>query len=353
MTVLVTDGGNGQNRSAVAAVRALAAAGHPPVVTVSGPLSLAAASRRCAGAVTVPPVGDPGYADAVRAEVARAGHVAVLPASDAALVALGHPGAALVDKAELSRRVAAAGLPVLPERRFAGGDELRAAAGELEYPLVVKPEVRTSAAQPPVRRVASAADLRAMPDLDGALLVQPFVDAPMSAVSGVVWRGELVALVAARYLRLWPVDAGVACALETVPPDPALEGPLTEVLRGHDGVFQAQLVGRYVVDLNPRVYGSLPLAVSAGANLPGLVADLSAGQAVRPVRGRAGVRYRWLEGDVRHALVRRARGEAGLREMVGWLRPRRGTAHSIESLTDPGPVVARLRHALSTRGAAT
>lgn len=347
--VLVTDGGNGQNRSAVAAVRALAAGGFAPVVTVSGPGSLAAASRFCARTVAVPAVDDAGYAAAVRAELERTGYAAVLPASDAALVALDWPGHGLVDKSQLAARATEAGVPVPPEQRFADGAALLAAAAELPYPVVVKPAVRSSSAEPPVQRVASAAELAGAAERRGPVVVQPFVPEPMTAVAGVVWQGRLAAVVHQRYLRTWPTDTGTASALVTVEGDRRIEDRLTALLQGHEGVFQAQFVGRYLVDVNPRVYGSLPLAVAAGANLPSLYADLRCGRSVAFARGAAGVRYRWVEGDVRAVVRAWRRHERGAVASAAALLPRRGTAHSTESLLDPGPVVARVRHGLRAR----
>ncbi|HWH28596.1 MAG TPA: hypothetical protein VNU26_06470 [Mycobacteriales bacterium] len=349
--VLVTDGGNGQNRSAVAAVRALAAGGFAPVVTVSGPGSLAAASRFCARTVAVPPVDDRGYADAVRHEVARSGYAAVLPASDAALVALDWPGHVLVDKSRLAARAAAADLPVPPEQAFDDGAALLAAADDLPYPVVVKPAVRTSSAQPPVQRAADPRELATAAQARGPLVVQPFVPDPMTAVAGVVWRGRLAAVVHQRYLRTWPTETGTASALVTVDGDRRLEERLAVLLEGHEGVFQAQFVGRYLVDVNPRVYGSLPLAVAAGANLPSVYADLRCGCSVPFARGATGVRYRWVEGDVRAVLTAWRRHERGAVASAAALLPRRGTAHSTESLLDPGPAVARLRHGLRARRA--
>lgn len=350
-SALVTDGGNGQNRSAVAAVRALAAGGYSAVVTVSGPGSLAAASRACTRTVAVPRVDDPGYAGAVRAEVRRNGYAVVLPASDAALVALDWPGRHLVDKSLLAERAAAAGVPVPPEQRFDDGAALLRAADELTYPVVVKPAVRSSSRQPPVRRADGPVDLDAVAGATAPLVVQPFVPDPMSAVAGVVWQGRLAAVVHQRYLRTWPTRTGTASALISVDGDRDLEERLPALLAGHEGVFQAQFVGRYLVDVNPRVYGSLPLAVAAGANLPAVYADLRCGRSVPFARGAAGVRYRWVEGDVRAVLTAWRRRERGAVASAAALLPRRGTAHSTESLLDPGPVVARVRHGLLARRA--
>jgi hypothetical protein len=60
------------------------------------------------------------------------------------------------------------------------------------------------------------------------------------------------------------------------------------------------------------------------------------------VRGRAGVRYRWLEGDVRSLLHEVRGGRLSAWAAVRRLAPHRGTAHSVESLRDPGPVLVRL-----------
>jgi hypothetical protein len=91
--VLVTEGGDGQSRAAVAAVRALATDGYRPAVTEYQGLSLAGASRHCARRVPVPlgEVDPEGYAKAVRAELESRSYLAMFPGSDAALVALDAP----------------------------------------------------------------------------------------------------------------------------------------------------------------------------------------------------------------------------------------------------------------------
>lgn len=344
--ILVTDSVDGRSRSAVAAVRALAAAGYRPVVTVSGGPSAAAASRACAGTLHTPRPGFPGYPELVHREL-QAGNVqAVLPASDAVLVALDLPGAALVDKAVLPARAAAAGLSTPVTRQFPDLAGLRAAAGELAYPVVVKAALKSAAAAPLARRIDSAQDLAAMAwDQAGPLVVQPFLPGALRAVSGVVRAGRLVAVVHQHYVRTWPRDCGVASAAVTTAPDLRLEQRLPALLAGHDGVFQVQLVGDVVIDVNPRVYGSLPLAVAAGVNLPALAVGSDRDVAAPVLRGRPGVPYRWLEGDLRHLAAGVRAGAISPAAAARWLLPRRGTAHSIESLRDPGPLLSRLRYA--------
>jgi predicted ATP-grasp superfamily ATP-dependent carboligase len=340
--VLVTGGGNGRNKTTLATVRSLAAAGYRPAVTVSVRHSMAASSRFCERRVRVPPATAPGYADAVGAELAARPYLETLPTSDAALVALGSPVAALLDKRRLDELARGLGLAGPPTQSFPTADAMRAKGREFTYPIVVKP----AAARYQARRVDSVDALcEPLPD-NGPVLVQPFLSGGLRAVGGVLWQGRLVAAVHQRYLRTWPVDCGGASAAETVAPDLALEDRLVALLQGYSGVFMAQLSGEYLLDLNPRVYGSMPLATAAGVNLAGAYCDLLGGAAppTSPRRGRPGVFYRWLEGDVRHVATLLRRREAGPWTALRALRPRRGAAHGPESLRDPGPVLARVRY---------
>jgi predicted ATP-grasp superfamily ATP-dependent carboligase len=347
--VLVSDHVDGRSRSAVAAVRALGAAGYRPVVTVSGTRSAAAVSRSCVGVLHTPRPGSPGYRETVEKYVDARG-AAVVAASDAVLVALGRPGAELVDKAVLPERAVAAGLRVPPTHEFADGTALLAAANDLRYPVVVKAVVKTRPGDV-AHRVDSAQELPApLATLSGPVVVQPFLEGTMRAVGGVIHDGRLLAVVHQRYVRIWPPRCGTASAAITTDPDLDLEARLPCLLAGHDGVFQVQLIGEQVIDVNPRVYGSLPLAVAAGANLPAIACRAehgSTGEGV--VRGRPGVRYRWLEGDIRRVVHDVREGALPLREAARALRPHRGTAHSVESLRDPGPILIRLADAARRR----
>lgn len=345
--VLVTDGAaGGQSRSSLAAVRALAAGGYAVAVTVCGPHSLAAASRGCRRVVAVPPAATGGgYAGAVARELASRDYLTVLAASDVALRALRLPGHDLIEKDVMARRAGEAGLKSVPARRFADGAELRAAAALLDYPVVVKPTL----SRVPARRVEGPEDLDAGDDA-GPYLVQPYLRAPMEAVGGVIRDGRLVAAVHQRYLRTWPVACGTSCAAVTTEPDARVEAALARLLEGYEGIFQAQFRAGYLLDLNLRVYGSLPLALAGGVNLAATHCAVVAGQDPPVQRARAGVGYRWVEGDLRHVAARVRAGELSWPGAWAALRPRRGTAHSLLSLRDPAPTVSRLRHALGAAG---
>jgi predicted ATP-grasp superfamily ATP-dependent carboligase len=342
--VLVTDGGDGQARSTLAAVRALGLAGYSPVVTVSGPSSLAAASRYCARRVPVPPVTDPGYAAAVRTEQAAHHYLATLAASDGALLALEAPVRHLVDKTQLMESARLVGLAVPPTRVFQTAAELLG-AHDLEFPVVLKPAISTY----PARLIGSREDLAGIEHRVGPFVLQAYLGQGLRAAAGVVWEGRLVAAVHQRYLRTWPNECGTACAAETVEPDLELERRLLRLLEGYQGIFQAQLAGDCLLDLNPRVYGSLPLAVKGGANLAAVYCDVVAGRRPELVRARSGVFYRWLEGDIRHMARAVRTGRMTLGSALRAMRPHLHAAHSTEWARDPRPMVARFRHVIARR----
>jgi predicted ATP-grasp superfamily ATP-dependent carboligase len=346
---LVSDGGTGQGRSALAAVRLLDAGGWAPFVTTSGRWSLAASSRSCAGTRRSRGVADgvAAYGADLVALAAAEAWDAVVAASDAALVALDAPAARLLDKAVLAAAAEASGLRSPPTERLASWDELLDRADRLAYPVVVKPTRSTT----PARAFDREADLRAAAEAMGELVVQPRIDEGLTAVAGVVHGGRLAAASHQRYVRTWPVPCGTASAAVTIEPDLDREERLVALLGDHDGVFQAQFAGPFLLDLNPRPYGSMALAGGAGVNLVALACDLGSGR--RPVpgstlRARPGVRYRWLEGDLRSVVADVRGGRQGPRSALRSLRPRPGTVHSVTMARDPRPLVARLGHALGS-----
>jgi hypothetical protein len=339
--VLVTDGGSLGARSTLAAVRALAAGGYEPWVTTSGARTVASSSRHCAGTVVTARADHPDYPTDVKRAVEDFDFATVLNASDASLVALAAPGHRLVRKDEVSRLAGIAGLPLLPERVLETPDEVLDAAGDLDYPLAVKP-VERRMGHGPVLRVENP-DQLVRRAADAPLLVQHWVDVPLSAYSGVMHDGKMIAVLAQQGERLWPIDAGTSSYARTVPTDPDTVASLAVMLAEHEGVFQAQFLGSSLIDLNPRVYGSLPLAVKAGLNLPTIYVDALRGISQHVPAPRLGVRYRWLEGDLRHVSAGLRSGRMDLREAARALAPHRGTAHSTESLTDTGPMLSRAR----------
>ena len=124
----------------------------------------------------------------------------------------------------------------------------------------------------------------------------------------------------------WPPKAGSISYAVSVEPDPDLVERAAQFLRhaGYWGLAQLDFVddarGKTLIDVNPRFYACLPLALACGVNLP-LVWHAVVTDGPRPPLGTypVGVTYRWLKGDLaaaaqgspRRLLSRRARAGAG------------------------------------------
>jgi len=165
--------------------------------------------------------------------------------------------------------------------------------------------------------------------------------------AGVFAEGRLLAEALSRYHRTWYPDAGNASFSETIETPPRLSVSVAALLEdlGWQGLFELELIklseDRWAaIDLNPRPYGSLALAIRAGANLPAIWCEHVLGRAPEPVRARSGVFYRWEDADLRYALWRLRRGEISAATQVARLR--RGVVHPYFELRDPGPFVARV-----------
>lgn len=356
----------------LAALRGLRARGFEPWLAVtSSRRSYGSRSRAAAGIFDVPDprVDRDDYVQAIAGMAARLGARAVLPGTELALRSLtgsddvmpagtvvGVPDPETVrvatDKRELARLARTAGLEV-PETVFvppgASVDGI-----PLRFPVIVKtvnPDpARTAARVAPVRVAGDRAALeRAMAQSPGeGWLVQRWIDGELQAVSGVAWRGRLCCAVHQRSERIYPRPCGISAFATTVSRQPGLEQRVSRLLEnvGWSGVFQVQFLAdgpvRYLVDLNPRVYGSMGLAVAAGANLPAIWADLLTGVPLSgPITYRPGVHYRSEERDagaLAEAVVHRE-----WRDARKILTPRRATAHAVGPLRDPAPLLLSIR----------
>jgi len=185
-----------------------------------------------------------------------------------------------------------------------------------------------------------------------ARLVQPFIAGSLYAVCGVAWKGQAVCTFHQRSPRVWPPLVGGSSYAVAVRRDVELDRAVRELMHAlrWDGIFCVQFLrdeaGSRLIDVNPRVYGSLALAIAAGYNLPAIWADLLLGR--QPVIGplREAVRFRAEEDDLR-AILWELRTRGRPRAMFG-LVPRPGTIHPVWSWRDPRPVLTTL-HKLPRR----
>jgi predicted ATP-grasp superfamily ATP-dependent carboligase len=143
------------------------------------------------------------------------------------------------------------------------------------------------------------------------------------------------------------VRIGGSAYAETIPPDDELERGVGRFLQLVDwsGLFQVQFIQdergeHYLIDFNPRVYGSLALAVAAGLNLLDIWVARLLGRPHHVDGYRIGTRFRNEEKDVRALAQMLVDGER-LGALQGCM-PRRGTTHAIFSVHDPMPLLTSL-----------
>jgi ATP-grasp in the biosynthetic pathway with Ter operon len=355
----------------LAGIRGLRAAGYEPWLGLCHEHTYVALSRASAGTVHVPdPTAESDvYATRLAEEANRIDADVVLPFTEATLQALsGRDG--LFDRAilglptpEIVARATDKGL--LPELgRLAGLNTLATAEVsektlddvDVRFPVVIKPRRSVTAHGQVLRRehVAEAHDRSALRryvlDRPGEeFLVEPRVEGMLAAVCGVAWHGRIVCASHQISPRIWPTDYGISSYARTVPRAEQLESGVARLLDlvGWSGIFGVQFIvsdsKAYLIDLNPRIYGSAALAIAAGHNLPAIWTDLLLGRRplIKPYR--VGVRYRTEVNDLRALAVelRRGNGGAALRGLV----PHKNTVHSVFALRDPLPGLELLRQA--------
>lgn len=392
--VLVTDAGRG---SAVAFIRSLGARGwrvtaadadrwspgfrsrhatdrlvypHPFERTDAMVDAIVRAVRRTGVDLVVPITDDVGLPIAAARDAFPAGTILAIP-DDAALAAARDKEATL----GLAERL---GIPVPPTRIVATAADAHAAAAELGWPVVVKPRVSR---QPrpdgtlDAFRVEYAVDHdeldRRMHYLAGrtTVLLQRWLPGEGLGVELLLDRGRPLAAFQHRRLREVPVTGGASSLRESVALDTGLYGDAVRLLgelcwTGLAMVeFRRSPDGAHLMEINGRVWGSMPLAVRAGMDFPARLADLlldgppPAGASVA-TDYRIGVRARNLQLDVgwiaavvlgrrRYPYLGWPPRAAALRAAVGLLDPR--VADDLFLAADPGPGLAQLP--LIVRGA--
>lgn len=327
----------GRARGALTAVRELGRAGWTVGVGTPNGAGMVAASRWCEHRHVVPrPRGDgEAFVGAVGRAVESVGYDLVVGGSDdfvAALAAhaeaipclVGHPSSEVIDRAFDKLEVAgvAAGLGFdVPRAVVATDEETEAWNG----PVVVKCRSHWSPGQRNVvriesRRFAGAAEatdrIRLIRDAGFEPILQEPVDGRLEALAGIFRDGRLEGRVQQVADGLWPTPSGPSSRATTVPIDEALAEQCERLLSalGWHGLVELQFLTdpagrRSLIDLNGRCYGSIALAVAAGVNLPVAAARHSLGEPFATLDdARPGVRFSWIAGDMRRAMIERRGG---------------------------------------------
>ena len=342
--IVVTDA---ETRAALAAVRSLGRAGHEIHTTCARPAALASASRFARAEHVLPDAErDPvAWARELEALCERIDADWILPITELSLCALyaadvhtrrsclcPSPAAyaASTDKHHILEVAQRVGIQV-PRSVLV---EVPAALSELpngfEFPVILK--ARRSRfwagdhwASGGVVLVRGRDELlRAVrdPGFSGGLLVQEFIPGHGEAIFVLARGGDCLAAFAHRRLREKPPSGGVSALRESVAPDPDLLAASVALVSeiGLDGVAMVEFrcaPGEQpaLMEINPRLWGSLQLAIDSGADFPDLLWRMHTNRPVPKPTVEIGVRTRWLLGDVDHLLI--ALRRADMREATG------------------------------------
>ena len=337
--------------------------------------SPALTSRYIAAAHRLPPypLGSAAWEAALARLIADHDFRKVVPTSDSGLFMLRHHAEALgrerigianeaalaifSDKANTRALAERHGVKVAPGRLLGSGESAQALAGALGLPLVLKP--RTSYALGDIATKRSALVVRDPAGLDRQLrsgawdgcVAESFFPGVGIGLSVLARDGRI--LLAYQHRRLHESsETGASTRRVSEPADPALLAAAETLAAAArlDGVamFEFRLdrrSGRHVLlEVNPRFWGALPLAVAAGADFPALWWDLALHDRGGRSAYQAGIVKADLTGEFdrvvnrfeeAHGLRRLAAAAAGLATAAGLLLARR-TADSW-SADDPEP----------------
>ncbi|HEY2905366.1 MAG TPA: ATP-grasp domain-containing protein [Vicinamibacterales bacterium] len=389
MNVLVLDGNENQ---AVAAVRALDAAGHRAFAGADTSWSKAGWSRACAGTFVYPPPEEDAsaFVRSIARQASQTPSTLVVPMTErttlplsAARGAISVAGARMVlpshdsvlrtfDKQETTRVARDLHVDVPLTTTVAGEADLRACETSLRYPVVLKPRSSQEVVGAAVRTTGGplyardSGELRAAwADLSrrcASALVQEYVEGSGVGYFALMRRGVMRAEFAHRRLRdVRPTGSGSSLRVSIAPPPRVRDAALAILAAlGWHGVamveFRVRADGTPVfLEVNGRFWNSLALPIHAGVNFPALLAELAEnGDVPLTTTYREGVRCRWLLGDARH-LVEVLRGAppsfpgafpARLSTFAAVLSASAGTYHDNFEWRDPLPELGDWLHFL-------
>jgi predicted ATP-grasp superfamily ATP-dependent carboligase len=194
-----------------------------------------------------------------------------------------------------------------------------------------------------------------------AVLLQEYYCGSGQGVELLMHAGRPLAAFQHRRLREVPVNGGASAFRESVPLDPELYRHSVRLLEalGWTGLamveFKVGAQGPKLMEINGRVWGSLPLAVRSGMDFPARLAELylygPPAELPTASRYRVGVRARNLELDMvwiasvlrgkrRYPFLAMPDRREGLAALLGLLNP--AYKFDILSLEDPRPGLAEI-----------
>lgn len=387
-TILVTDAGRG---SAISIIRSLGRRGWTVIAADADPHSPGFRSRYAHRRFVYPqPEAEPqAFAEALLHQIAEQAVDLVIPVTDNVILpilsrraeferrcklALPETGALLatMDKNKTLALAEQLGVPIPATRWVHTAQEAVEAAQAFAWPVVVKPQLsrlyQEQAGGIAAFKVSYATDARdlaaQMRRYEGVcpVLLQEYHRGVGYGVELLLDRGQPLAAFQHKRLREVPLTGGVSTFREGVPLDPQMYDYARRLL-GHlqwTGLamveFKVGEAGPKLMEINGRVWGSLPLAVHSGMDFPRRLAELYLAEPSSPPAAPAmeyatGVRSRNLELDIgwmltvlvgkqRYPFVEMPPRWEALKAFLNLFNPRH--RFDIVSLHDPRPGLAEI-----------
>ena len=364
--VFVTDG---HWRKSLAAVRSLGRSGIAVTAGESSWIATSLFSKYCARRVVYPSVHrhPEAFLTFIRQELKNIDYDLVMPVEEETLLLLAqhreefapvarlpippHNTLSMVrDKGWLLQHASQAGIPIPRTFWIKDIDDLGAVKDTIPPPWVIKP--RVSSGSFGIAYVEQEGDLAAAYHKVHSQFPLPLIQERIPpegegfGFSALLDKGGHVkASFSHRRLREYPMTGGPSTLRESVH-HPQIEELGIKLLRSLEWYGVAMVEFKVdprdnqpkLMELNPRFWGSLALAIHAGVDFPYLLYKMAMGEDFEPVlEYKTGVRCRWLlPGDILHFLTNPRRFQ---------LNPSffqfRGMAYDILSCDDPMPTVGR------------
>jgi len=368
MRVLIVE--SGFTRGALAGCRALAVAGWSVGIGSPSPRGLAASSRYARRWHRIPSVEDDldAFLEATESAVRKDRYEVVFCSEDAQALGLSYgrdrisavvpyPDHDVVvrafDKFELSLAAERVGMAT-PRTVLADDDTI----AEVQLPILVKSRLHWTpgSSRAPARLEATICSERTevhgrvldIRSHGGDAVLQQIVRGRLIHYMLMIDHGEILAGVQTRAEPLFypGPEVGQRIRSESVPVDEDLHAKTSELIRElkWEGLASLNLLSPIeggepvLIDFNGRFGASFDQYIAAGPNFPAMAASLSTRRPLPPVRQvMVGIRFQWLEGDLRRAWRQRRGGL--LADVLDCLAYARGAVHTLWRWDDPMPTV--------------